>query len=194
MVAENVTLQEFDPRLLRTCLGQFATGVTVIVAQTPDGIPHGMTVNAFSAMSLDPPLVMVSLRRDSHMASLIPGQRFTVSVLHQEQREVALRFGGAPDSEAEIEWADSSHGGPPAIAGSLATFECDPYDILDGGDHLIVLGLVRGFTREEAEPLLFFGGGFPRLASVEPILSFSDYSGSPGWCGDLPLYAPAVTR
>lgn len=183
-------MPEFDARLLRNGLGRFATGVTVVTTLTAEGRPHGTTVNAFSAVSLDPPLILVSLRRESRAAELLPGHQFTVSVLRREQQAVAMHFAGVPDTGAEIAWDEAPQGAPPALHGSLATFECEPHEVFDGGDHVIVVGRVRTFTDAEGDPLVFFGGHFPRLGPDVDHDLITDYSGSPGWYGEIPLFAP----
>ena len=96
-----------DPRELRRCLGHFATGVTVITCGVQDGAPHGATVNAFTAVSLEPPLVLVSLDRRSKLCSLLEADRpFTVNVLEAAQKELALHFAGRPNQD--VVWdADS---------------------------------------------------------------------------------------
>lgn len=86
-----------DPRLLHTCLGYFATGVTVVSRMMGDA-PHGAAVNAFTAVSLDPPLVPVSLARTSKAARLLAGRPFTVNLLSEEQHDLALRSAGSPEA------------------------------------------------------------------------------------------------
>ncbi|KNB50710.1 flavin reductase family protein [Streptomyces caatingaensis] len=146
-----------DPRQLRTCLGHFATGVTV-VSCGPDGAPHGATVNSFTAVSLDPPLVLVSLHRDSKAARLLPGRPFTVNVLAGEQAALARHFAGR-GSGAAPRWIPSGTGLAPRLAGSLATVSCAPWATHDGGDHLLFLGRVEEFAvRRDARPLVFYRG------------------------------------
>lgn len=89
-----------DPRELRQCLGHFTTGVTVITCNGEDGEPHGATVNAFTAVSLDPPLVLVSLDRRSRLCGLIDSRPFTVNVLESHQKDLALHFAGKPSQHA----------------------------------------------------------------------------------------------
>ena len=116
-----------DPRDLRHCLGDFATGVTVVTCHTDDGGQHGATVNAFTAVSLDPPLVLVSLDRTSRCARLLDGRPFTVNVLRGwRQQDLALHFAGRPNST-------TSSGTPTApaerrgSAGALAPISCTPW-------------------------------------------------------------------
>ncbi|MDT7675907.1 MAG: hypothetical protein QOD82_3809, partial [Pseudonocardiales bacterium] len=132
-----------DPRELRSCLGHFATGVTVITCDG-DGSPHGATVNAFSAISLDPPLVLVSLDRKSRACKYLDGKPFTVNVLTEPQDDVALHFAGRPMSSGP-EWAPTEAGRAPRLRGSLAWISCDPWRSYDGGDHVLYLGQVREF-------------------------------------------------
>ncbi|MFJ1578387.1 flavin reductase family protein [Streptomyces sp. NPDC088182] len=150
-----------DPQQLRTCLGYFATGVTVVSCLVGD-TPHGATVNAFTAVSLDPPLVLVSLSRTSKAARLLAGRPFTVNVLSEEQRDLALRFAGRPEAPGTPpSWLPAPSGLAPALGGAPATFSCSPWASYDGGDHVLFLGRVERFAHHsEAGPLLFYRGSF----------------------------------
>ncbi|MEU8825181.1 flavin reductase family protein [Streptomyces sp. NPDC048636] len=150
-----------DPQQLRTCLGYFATGVTVVSCAVGD-TPHGATVNAFTAVSLDPPLVLVSLSRTSKAARLMAGRPFTVNVLSEDQRDLALRFAGSPEARGPSpSWLPAPLGLAPALSGSPATFSCSPWAIYDGGDHLLFVGRVERLTHHpESRPLLFYRGSF----------------------------------
>ena len=147
---------------LRAAMGHFATGVTVVTASGRDR--HGSTVNAITSVSLDPPLLLVCLRSDSHtLAALLESGRFGVNVLHETQQAIARRFarrGAAWDGVGRHEGPLT---GAPLVDGALATFECAVHDVADGGDHQIVIapgahdharpGLARCATR-----WLCFGG------------------------------------
>ncbi|WP_326809861.1 flavin reductase family protein [Streptomyces scopuliridis] len=150
-----------DPQQLRTCLGYFATGVTIVSCTVGDA-PHGATVNSFTAVSLDPPLVLVSLSRTSKAARLLAGRPFTVNVLSEEQRDLALRFAGSPEASGPSpSWLPAPLGLAPALSGSLANFSCSPWATYDGGDHVLFLGRVERLAhRPEARPLLFYRGSF----------------------------------
>jgi flavin reductase (DIM6/NTAB) family NADH-FMN oxidoreductase RutF len=102
-----------DPAALRSCLGHFATGVTVITCDG-DGSPHGATVNAFTAVSLDPPLVLVSLDRKSKACKYLDGSPFTVNMLTEPQDDVALHFAGRPRIRAP-EWKPGEAGLAPRL-------------------------------------------------------------------------------
>ncbi|GAA0432447.1 flavin reductase family protein [Streptomyces luteireticuli] len=152
---------EHDARQLRTCLGHFATGVTVVTCEA-DGAPHGATVNSFTAVSLDPPLVLVSLHRDSRAARLLEGRPFTVNVLAEEQAALARHFAGR--TAATPRWIPSPAGLAPRLAGALATVSCAPWAVHDGGDHLLFLGRVEEFAvHRDGRPLVFYQGEFQRL-------------------------------
>ncbi|WP_406411169.1 flavin reductase family protein [Streptomyces sp. NBC_01614] len=158
-----------DAQQLRTCLGYFATGVTVISCAAGDTV-HGATVNSFTAVSLDPPLVLVSLARTSKAARLLARRPFTVNVLSEEQHDLALRFAGsAPASGPSPAWLPAPVGLAPPLGGSLATFSCSPWATYDGGDHMLFLGLVEHLAhRPEANPLLFHRGSFHSGLRAEP--------------------------
>lgn len=158
-----------DAQQLRTCLGYFATGVTVVSCAAGDAV-HGATVNSFTAVSLDPPLVLVSLARASKAARLLARRPFTVNVLSEEQHHLALRFAGsAATSGPSPAWLPAPVGLAPALGGSLATFACSPWAAYDGGDHMLFLGRVERLThRPEANPLLFHRGSFHTGLTPEP--------------------------
>ncbi|MCS0637814.1 flavin reductase family protein [Streptomyces sp. LP05-1] len=146
-----------EQRALRTCLGQFASGVTVVT--TSDGVSvHGATVSSFASVSLDPPLVLVSLDRRSRVCQRLgAGGPFGVNVLAAGQRELALHFAGVPDARlAEVRW----EGDPEAarLAGAVAYFSCRPWAAYPGGDHVLHLGEVVRFDAPGGDPLVFHSG------------------------------------
>ncbi|MFC4002729.1 flavin reductase family protein [Prauserella oleivorans] len=153
-----------DQRVLRDGFGRFATGVTVVSCTNPDGQPHGATVNAFTAVSLDPALCQVTLTRKSKAGGYLDGAPFAVNVLAAEQQHIAWHFAGRPQ-EPGPKWTD----GPtaPVLIGNAATISCRPWRTYDGGDHLIVLGEVVDIEFTDAEPLLFFAGRFRELGEVD---------------------------
>jgi flavin reductase len=145
-----------EARDLRNCLGRFATGVTVLTYAV-DGEPRGVTVNSFSSISLDPPLVLVSLARKAKAASHLRDGPFCVNVLGAGQVDVALNFAGK-ESDRLISWNTS--GQVPRLASSHAWLECLPWRSYDGGDHLLFLGEVQRLSFDDSEPLLFYSGSF----------------------------------
>jgi flavin reductase (DIM6/NTAB) family NADH-FMN oxidoreductase RutF len=152
------------PALLRDVMSQFATGVTVLTVG--GGYTHGMTANAFSSVSLDPPLVLGCVVRTAriHDAILNSGH-FGVSVLGAEQESVARYFADKkrPFGLGEFDSVDhfvGEHTGVPLITGSLAWLECELTDVYDGGDHSIFVGTVLDAGSRSGPALLFFDGGF----------------------------------
>lgn len=169
-----------DTRLLRDSFGQFATGVTVVTSAGSDGVPHGATVNSFTSVSLDPPLVLVSLGRNSRACAYLAEAPFAVNVLRRDQQALGLHFAGVPDTGAEIAWRTEDPIHPPTLEGTLATFCCEPHQVVDGGDHLLFLGRVTWFAVRSGEPLVFHAGRFQRLEADRPAPALDDF-GPPGW-------------
>ncbi|WP_460405506.1 flavin reductase family protein [Actinophytocola sediminis] len=145
-------------------MGQFATGITVLTARGESA--HGMTANAVTSVSLDPPMVLCCVARTARMHdAIVESRHFGVSVLSTEQESVARYFAskGRPAGMAQFErvdWFPGRHTGVPLLVGSLAWLECDVAQVYEGGDHSIFLGTVRSASRGGGRPLLFLGGGF----------------------------------
>lgn len=159
--ADSVSPSVTDPRLLRNALGNFATGVVVLTYESNDAY-WGMTVNAFTSVSMDPPLVLISMQRSSRALSYLLERPFAVNIMGNEQLLTALQFAGKPQSHS-IEWVRDDNA--PRLNGCLAYFQCTPWAAYDGGDHVLVLGQVVSFGQdEEAKPLLFYKGGWRGLA------------------------------
>lgn len=150
-----------DPRELRNAFGQFATGVTVVTCTNEAGEPHGATVNAFTAVSLDPPLAQVTLGRNAKACEYLKGKSFAINVLAADQLDVAWHFAGRP-ADRTPEWIE----GPtaPLLEGAATTISCRPWRTYDGGDHLIVIGEVDAVEITSRAPLLFHGGQFRYLS------------------------------
>ncbi len=151
-----------EPREIRNAFGRFATGVTVVTFAKEDGVPHGATVNAFTAVSLEPALCQVTLTRQSRSGGYLTDAPFAVNVLAADQLDTAWHFAGRPQ-DPEPEWAE----GPtaPVLVGNAATISCRPWRTYDGGDHLLFIGEVVDLKTSTADPLLFFGGQFRQLAA-----------------------------
>ncbi len=151
----------FDPRDFRNALGSFATGVTIITAQGPDGRRVGLTCNSFASVSLNPPLVLWSIVVHSpSLATFQEASHFTVNVLGGSQSELAMKFARpADDKFAGVDWTPG-RGSAPVLAGTVANFQCRNAYRYYGGDHVIFLGEVEAYEYNRDEPLLFSRGAF----------------------------------
>lgn len=178
-----------DHRTIRNGFGRFATGVTVVTCRNDDGEPHGATVNAFTAVSLEPALCQVTLTRAAKACRFLDGRPFAVNVLAHDQLDTAWTFAGRPQGPAP-RWAD----GPtaPVLLGNAATISCLPWRTYDGGDHLIVIGEVAHLDISDADPLLFFGGAFRELAKRDSHWNFSVDCPDAGWFGST--FTPLLTQ
>jgi flavin reductase (DIM6/NTAB) family NADH-FMN oxidoreductase RutF len=152
---------EVDPATFRNLLGRFATGVTVLTLEGPDGRPAGMTANSLASVSLQPPLLSVCVDRQSDLHDLIiaaPG--FVVNVLESEQEALARRFAEPhPDRFAGVGY-HTGPGGEVLLDGVLTHIECRRHALFDGGDHSIIVGRVIGGSTGEGRPLLYYRGGY----------------------------------
>jgi flavin reductase (DIM6/NTAB) family NADH-FMN oxidoreductase RutF len=154
-----------DPRIaLRRTLGMFATGVTVITTRERDKV-HGMTANAFMSVSLEPPLVLISVDRRTKMCGLLhEGRTYGVSVLCETQSELSDRFAGRENSAAPDPRFEMIHD-TPLVEGALAHFVAGVTRSYWGGDHSLFLGRVEYARYSEGTPLLFHGGRYERLGN-----------------------------
>jgi flavin reductase (DIM6/NTAB) family NADH-FMN oxidoreductase RutF len=144
----------------RSCVGEFATGVTVVVVGGER--PAGMTLNSFTSVSLEPLLVLVAIGHDSRTwSALRREQRFSVSILQRHQGDVALAFSeqGAPFPSELVE----TSGGYLQVQDALATLRCSVAEMIQAGDHDLVLGDIAGFSHPGGEPLIFHRGRFGGL-------------------------------
>jgi flavin reductase (DIM6/NTAB) family NADH-FMN oxidoreductase RutF len=156
-----------DPKELRRVMGHFATGVTIITTKGADGTPYGLTANAFTSLSLDPPLCIVCVdRRAESFAHFYDSKVFTVNVLTREQEDLSNRFAKSGGDKFSGIPTVPGHHGAPLIEGALAHIECRITDTLEGGDHVIHVGRVEHVHTAPGEPLLYYQGKYRRLADA----------------------------
>lgn len=160
-----------DPRDLRSLLGQFATGVTVITTCTADGRKVGMTANSFSSLSLEPALVLWSLARTApSLTDFCAASHFAINVLGADQHHLSRHF-SRPSSD---KFAGVTHApgtaGVPLIDDVVATLVCRNVTQYEGGDHLIFIGEIEHYRYSGAEPLVFHAGQY-RIAAAHPGLA-----------------------
>lgn len=157
-----------DSQLFRRAMGHFASGVTVVTTLTSENEPRGMTASAFSSVSLDPPLILVCVGRTSSFYEAITAAPFfAVNVLSRNQQDLSTRFASKIENKFEGVETMAGKTGAPLLTGSLAQIECSRYEILPGGDHVIVLGRVEHLDVFGGEPLAYFAGKYRELVPAE---------------------------
>ena len=158
---------KLDTRHFRNAMGRFATGVTIVTCLDASGQPVGLTANSFNSLSLDPPLLLWSLRSASpSMAAFEAAPRFAVNVLTESQVELSRRFASrSEDRFADLAWALGDHGAP-VLSGCAAVFECELLSHQIAGDHRLFIGRVLACTESPLPPLLFQAGHYRLLGEV----------------------------
>ncbi len=164
----------FDPREFRRALGTFPTGVAIITTRGEDGVPVGLTCNSFSSVSLDPPLVLWSLRTSSKsLAAFREASAFAINVLAEDQSSLSARFASSSIVD-KFEGVKHSSGfrDVPLIDRCVARFHCSTYSEHEAGDHVIFIGKVEQFEHgREDDPLVFYKGAYMVLAQSLCALS-----------------------
>ena len=152
------------PEHYRTVLGHFCTGITVVTAAGADG-PAGFTCQSFSALSLDPPLVLLCPgRTSSSWPRIAAAGAFCVNVLADDQEELCRDFASKKEDKfAGAGWRPGPFTGAPVLQGVLASIECRLETVHDAGDHFIAVGRVLEMQAGTGRPLLFFRGGYGRF-------------------------------
>lgn len=154
------TTRKLDTRRLRSCVGHFATGVTIVTYEF-SGERRGATLNSFTSVSLDPPLILISIARTARACEGLAGRPFTVNVLAENQLDLALHFAGKTRAGLKVPWVAGSDA--PRLRGGVAWMECRPWAAYDGGDHVLFLGEVVHYDSRRGKPLLFYSGDFRML-------------------------------
>jgi flavin reductase (DIM6/NTAB) family NADH-FMN oxidoreductase RutF len=160
-----------DPTLeLRKAFGQFATGVAVVTTRAADGSPAGLTINSFTSVSLDPPLVLWCLALDSANFDVFRlAERHLINVLAADQLEVAKRFASrGVDRFVGIGWS-ADDGGLPRLDGCIAWFECAVRNRYEEGDHVILVSRLDSFETARAKPLIFHDSRYVSELIGEPL-------------------------
>jgi flavin reductase (DIM6/NTAB) family NADH-FMN oxidoreductase RutF len=168
-VADPTTRGEFrsghDSRTLRDALGCFATGVTVVTCLDEGECPAGLTVNSFTSVSLDPPLLLVCVHKMAAAAGpLTAATHFAINVLQTGQQPASITFSTrVEDRFGNMPWS-CGEAGAPILRDSLCVFECERFAVYDGGDHHILVGqVVKASFDGGLDPLLYFRGRYRRL-------------------------------
>jgi flavin reductase (DIM6/NTAB) family NADH-FMN oxidoreductase RutF len=154
----------FDSKKQRKIMGQFATGVTVVTTGGAAG-SHGLTANAIASLSLDPPLVLVAVEKRAHsLEYLKKNQCFAVNILRLDQEEISRRFATPGPKDFVGVSTKTAVTAAPILTDCLAFVDCRVVAILPGGDHEIFVGEILAGEHNGGEPLLYYGGGYVRLA------------------------------
>lgn len=150
-----------DPKEFRSAAGQFMTGVTIATTLAPDGQPRGVTVNSFTTVSLDPPLILFCVGRSSRSFDAFDAaQSFAVNILSSAQRQLSSTFGSKiEDKFADTGWTPG-RGGSPLFPGSLSRFDCVLHQKIDAGDHIVLIGRVIGIDKTAGTPLGYYSGNY----------------------------------
>ena len=165
MTAQETSPKSFNERDFRDAMGSFATGICAVTANNAGGEAIGMTVNSFSSLSLDPPLVLVCLGVESARSqAIINSGRFNISVLSDQQMDVSNHFAQPGQGLAADGMVETGANGAPVVPGSLAQIECDVEAKHPGGDHVILVGRVTRLTTDPGgEPVLYFRGRYSKV-------------------------------
>jgi flavin reductase (DIM6/NTAB) family NADH-FMN oxidoreductase RutF len=158
-----------ENKVFRNVLGRFATGITVVTGLAEDNTPVGLTVNAFTSLSLDPPLVLFCLDKGTaSINAFSKGKAFALNVLGEDQQNLSVNFSTKKEDRFEgmdyVFWGT----GVPILNNCLANLECAIDDVHEGGDHLIVVGRVNRLQQSESgKPLLYFNGKYAQIGEID---------------------------
>ena len=157
----------FDQKQYRSALGSFATGVTVVTTTDEAGMAHGLTVNSFTSVSLDPPLVLWCLGNTSDSYALFSQtDHYAINVLAAGETDFAMRFAGKGDQQVARDEFTILTTGAPALTQAIATFDCVVVQRVEAGDHLILIGQTQAFVTRPESGLTYFRGAFGNTAAL----------------------------
>lgn len=159
---------EIDELAYRHTIGLFATGVTVVACGDGDTLRAAMTANAVTSLSLDPMLLIVCVHKKARLAAqLLADEGFSVNILHQEQQDLSNYFAGGWKEDAPPHYEFVKWQGGPRLKGCAAAIGCEHYQVVEGGDHWIVIGKVVAVHRgdDSQNPLLYYQGHYRALAA-----------------------------
>jgi flavin reductase (DIM6/NTAB) family NADH-FMN oxidoreductase RutF len=159
-----MSLMAIEQQHFRRVCGKFATGITILTVLDEGGVPHGMTVNSFTSVSLCPPLILVCIdRQTSILTHFSDGTRFGINVLDEDQKELSTWFARTGhDRFSGTAWRPGETGAP-VLPEMLATIECEVTQMSPAGDHMIVIGAVLHAAWREGQPLIYFNSSYQTL-------------------------------
>lgn len=153
-----------DASLYRRACSKFATGITVITTIDEKRHPHGMTVNSFSSVSLDPPLILVSIDlKRAILGHFLTGAWFAVNILGEHQEDISSRFASTAANRFHgVDW-EAGDSGVPLLSGAIAQLECAVAQTFEVGDHAVLIGEVRRASYREGKPLVYFNSSYQNI-------------------------------
>ncbi|BDC50213.1 hypothetical protein F183_A25290 [Bryobacterales bacterium F-183] len=152
--------------LFRRACSRFATGVAVATVLDPDGRPHGLTINSFTSVSADPPLVLICLDRSCSLLTHFSSSGFyALSFLSEDQQDLSNRFAALPEGRFQgVAWKPGPQSGMPILDGSIGYMECSTHQTIVAGDHTLFIGQVEAANAEpEARPLLYYASSYQKI-------------------------------
>ena len=170
--------ERIDPRELRAAFGTFMTGVTVVTTRDTTGAPRGFTANSFTSVSLDPPLLLICIGRTAASCMTFTGASgFAVNILAEQQKDISGIFASKrSDKFSAVPWHPASSGNP-LIDGAVAWFDCARANVIEAGDHVILVGAVREFAHGDANPLGYARGGYVTLGLEQAAVNAAAQDG-----------------
>jgi flavin reductase (DIM6/NTAB) family NADH-FMN oxidoreductase RutF len=156
----------FDAKELRRVMGMFATGVTVLTTRDASGKPYGLTANAVTSLSLDPPLLIICIdkRAETH-PHFFDSRCFVVNILSEDQEKLSTHFAKSGGEKFGSLPYSINEDGVPVLEGTLAQVECRIVETHEGGDHVIHIGEVQHAAVRGGRPLLFFQGKYRQMTA-----------------------------
>ena len=159
-----VTNAHEDAKILRQAFGAFATGVTVVATEDASGERRAFTANSFTSVSLDPALILVCIgKNSSSLKHFETAASFSVSVLADHQHEISGHFASRDPAVKLAALNSLAPEKAPYVEGALVNFICDMHNVVDAGDHMILIGEIRKFLCNEGEALGFHRGRYARV-------------------------------
>jgi flavin reductase (DIM6/NTAB) family NADH-FMN oxidoreductase RutF len=161
-----MSLTTIEQHHFRRVCSKYATGITILTVLDSRGAPQGMTVNSFTSVSLSPPLILVCIdRQTSILRHFLQGTRFGINVLHERQKELSTWFSrSGHDRFLGMAWSVGKTGAP-ILPEMLATIECEVTQMVEAGDHVVVIGAALHATWREGQPLIYFNSSYRSLES-----------------------------
>lgn len=164
--------QAIDAMEFRKALGAFVTGVTVVCTRQEDGTPRGFTANSFTSVSLDPALVLICIGKSAASYPVFSAAaHFSISILAEDQKQLSSLFASkAADKFEQVAWHQGLTGSP-VIDGAAAWFDCETHQVVEAGDHIILIGRVLDFANTTASPLGYGRGAYLTFSLSQDALA-----------------------